>query len=54
MPYVETFGSVAKNRPLLYLNSLMHVSFALNMGNFSEANHIYSGNEWTVMISKLH
>jgi S-adenosylmethionine hydrolase len=54
MPYVETFGSVAKNKPLLYLNSLMQVSFALNMGNFSEAHHIYSGNDWTVMISKLH
>ena len=54
MPYVETFGSVAKNKPLLYLNSLMQVSFALNMGNFSEAHHIYSGNDWTVVISKLH
>ncbi len=54
MPYVETFGSVAKNKPLLYLNSLMQVSFALNMGNFSEAHHISSGNDWTVVISKLH
>lgn len=54
MPYVETFGSVAKNKPLLYLNSLMQVSLALNMGNFSEAYHVYSGNDWTVMISKLH
>jgi S-adenosylmethionine hydrolase len=54
MPYVETFGSVARNKPLLYLNSLLQVSFALNMGNFSEAHHIYSGNDWTVVISKLH
>ena len=53
MPYAETFGSVAKNKPLLYLNSLMQVSFALNMGNFSEVYHIYSGNDWTVKISKL-
>jgi S-adenosylmethionine hydrolase len=53
MPYAETFGSVAKNKPLLYLNSLMQVSFALNMGNFSETHHIYSGNDWTVEISKL-
>ena len=53
MPYVETFGSVAKNKPLLYLNSLTQVSFALNMGNFSEVYHIYSGNNWTVEISKL-
>lgn len=53
MPYVETFGSVAKNKPLLYLNSLMHVAFALNMGNFSATHHIYSGNDWSVVISKL-
>ena len=53
MPYEETFGSVSKNKPLLYLNSLMQVSFALNMGNFSEAHHIYSGNDWSVVISKL-
>jgi hypothetical protein len=53
MPYVETFGSVAKNKPLVYLNSLMRVAFALNMGNFSEAYHIYSGNDWSVVISKM-
>ena len=54
MPYVATFGSVAKNKPLVYLNSLMQVSLALNMGNFSETYHVYSGNDWTVAISKLH
>ena len=54
MPYVATFGIVAKNKPLVYLNSLMQVSLALNMGNFSETYHIYSGNDWTVAISKLH
>jgi len=53
MPYVETFGSVAKNKPLLYLNSLMQVAFALNMGNFSATHQIYSGNDWSVVISKL-
>lgn len=52
MPYAETFGSVAKNKPLLYLNSLMQVAFALNLGNFSKEYHIYSGNDWTVEISK--
>ena len=52
MPYAETFASVPKGKPLLYLNSLMQVSFALNMGNFSSTHHIYSGNEWTVEITK--
>lgn len=52
MPYSATFGAVAKGKPLLYLNSLMQVSFALNQQNFSTVHHVYSGNEWTVEISK--
>ncbi len=52
MPYAETFGAVAKGKPLLYLNSLLQVSFALNMGNFSEIHKVYSGNEWTVEVKK--
>ncbi len=53
MPYAETFGAVAKGKPLLYLNSLLQVSFALNMGNFSAAHKVYSGNEWTVEVKKV-
>jgi S-adenosylmethionine hydrolase len=52
MPYAETFGAVANGKPLLYLNSLMQVSFALNMGNFSEKYKVYSGSEWTVEVKK--
>ncbi len=53
MPYCNTFGSVPMGKPLLYLNSLLQVSFALNMGDFSATNKVYSGSEWTVEISKL-
>ena len=53
MPYAETFGAVTKGKPLLYLNSLLQVSFALNMGNFSAVHKVYSGNEWTVEVKKL-
>ncbi len=53
MPYTETFGSVAKGKPLLYLNSLMQVSFALNMDSFSSVYKIYSGSEWTLEVKKL-
>ncbi|MBP6022439.1 SAM hydrolase/SAM-dependent halogenase family protein [Ferruginibacter sp.] len=52
MPYAETFGAVAKGKPLLYLNSLLQVSFALNMGDFSAVYKVYSGNEWTVEVKK--
>ena len=53
MPYSETFGAVIKGKPLAYLNSLLQLSFALNMGNFSAVHKVYSGNEWTVDITKV-
>jgi S-adenosylmethionine hydrolase len=52
MPYSETFGGVAKGKPLAYLNSLLQLSFALNQGNFSSMYKVYSGSEWTVEVSK--
>jgi S-adenosylmethionine hydrolase len=51
--YCNTFGAVPNGKPLLYLNSLLQVSFALNMDNFSAKHKIYSGNNWTVEISKM-
>lgn len=52
MPYEETFGSVGVGRPLAYLNSLLQLSFALNQGNFSAANKIGSGGDWSVEVRK--
>ena len=52
MPYSETFGAVTNGKPLAYLNSLLQLSFALNMGNFSAVHKVYSGNDWTVEITK--
>lgn len=52
MPYETTFSGVAEGKPLCYLNSLLNVSFALNMGNFSETNKVYSGADWSVVIKK--
>lgn len=53
LPYMATFGGVAKDKPLLYLNSLMQVSFALNMNSFAAVHKIGSGNEWRVEVKKL-
>lgn len=50
MPYKNSFGDVEEGRPLLYLNSLLNVSFALNMDSFSEKYKIKSGAEWSVSI----
>jgi S-adenosylmethionine hydrolase len=53
MPYTATFGSVLIGKPLLYLNSLLQVSVALNMDNFSTKNKVYSGNDWTFEMVKV-
>ena len=53
MPYTETFGEVAKGKPLAYLNSLLQLSFALNQGDFSATNKVYSGSDWTVEVQKI-
>lgn len=50
MPYKNSFGDVEEGRPLLYLNSLLNVSFALNMDSFSEKFKIQSGANWSVSI----
>jgi S-adenosylmethionine hydrolase len=52
IPYVRTFGDVKQGEPLLYLNSLLNVSFALNRGSFSAKHALSSGGDWTVRIEK--
>ena len=52
MPYEQTFGQVAKGKPLAYLNSLLQVSFALNQGSFAAMYHVSSGGEWHVEVSR--
>jgi S-adenosylmethionine hydrolase len=49
--YNQTFGEVARGKPLAYLNSLLQLSFALNQGNFAKTYHIASGNEWSVEVT---
>jgi len=52
VPYAKTFGDVAEGAPLLYLNSLMNVSLALNQGDFAKQHSIASGAAWSVRIEK--
>jgi S-adenosylmethionine hydrolase len=51
-PYSDTFGEVAKGKPLAYMNSLMQLSFALNQGSFADVYKIGSGSDWSVVVSK--
>jgi S-adenosylmethionine hydrolase len=52
LPYMKTFGDVPEGAPLIYLNSLMNVAFALNLGNFARQHSIASGASWSVRIER--
>ncbi|OOQ29974.1 acetolactate synthase [Helicobacter pylori] len=52
MPYVVSFGDVLEGQPLVYLNSLLNVSVALNMDNFAQKHQIKSGADWNIDIKK--
>lgn len=50
-PYATTFGSVPEGQPLVYINSLLNVSVALNLGNYARDNNISSGPDWTIDVA---
>lgn len=52
VPYAFTFGDVPEGEPLLYLNSLLNLSLALNQADFARTHGIRSGGEWQVRIRK--
>lgn len=49
---VNTFGEIPIGTDAAYLNSLMNFSVAINQGNFSEKYKVFSGPDWTIIISK--
>jgi S-adenosylmethionine hydrolase len=53
IPYAPTFGDVPEGTPLLYLDSLLDVAFALNQDNFSQKYGVHSGNGWSVTVEKV-
>lgn len=50
--YVNTFGDVQEGKNVGYFNSLLNFSLGINMGNFSETYHVFSGNAWSIVLSK--
>ncbi len=52
VPYVATFSAVPIGKPLVYLNSLMQLSVALNQKSFANKYHIGSGSEWSIEVMK--
>jgi S-adenosylmethionine hydrolase len=51
MPYSQTFGEVAKGKPLAYINSLLQLSFALNQGDFARDYNLSSGSDWSIEVT---
>ncbi len=51
--YVSTFGDVPQDDPLVYLNSVNNLSFAINWGNFAATHGVGSGPDWRVEVSKM-
>ena len=52
MPYQRTFGDVPVGKPLAYVNSLLNVAVALNLGSYAAAHKIDSGPDWTVEFNR--
>ena len=46
-------SGITNGAPLLYLNSLLNVSFALNMGDFAKKHGIGRGGDWNVRLHKI-
>ncbi|MFM4648828.1 SAM hydrolase/SAM-dependent halogenase family protein [Aeromonas bivalvium] len=51
-PYVSSFGDVPQGQPLVYLNSLLQVSVALNMESFAAKHQVQSGANWHLSLKK--
>jgi S-adenosylmethionine hydrolase len=51
-PYRRTFGEVPPKAPLIYVNSLLNMAVALNLGNFAREHGVGSGPEWTIEIGR--
>jgi S-adenosylmethionine hydrolase len=52
MPYVPSFGAVARGEPLLYINSLLNAAIAINCDNFAHQHGISSGEGWRVQLTR--
>jgi S-adenosylmethionine hydrolase len=50
----NTFGEVLKGDPLIFFNSLLHLSLAINQDNFAQKYSIKGGLGWTVEIEKCN
>ncbi len=53
MMYGTTFSAVERGKAVAYINSLLKLSFGINMGDFAGDYHLDAGAEWSVTVSKV-
>lgn len=53
IPYCKSFGFVARDEELIYINSIGNISIAINSGNFAKKRAICSGEEWTIELQPI-
>ena len=46
------FSDVPKGQPLVYINSLLNVSLALNLGDYAHDHGVASGPDWTISVHR--
>lgn len=50
--FVNTFGDVPEGATVAYLNSLLNLSVAINLGDFAKTHGVGSGPAWQIEIEK--
>lgn len=51
-PFTRTFGDVPVGAPMVYINSLLNLSVALNQGNYAADHKVGWGPGWSVRVTK--
>lgn len=52
-PFVQTFGAVPKGKPLVFVNSLLQLSVALNTDSLAARYKVGSGPDWSVQFKAV-
>lgn len=54
LSYLASFGAVPEGKPLVYVNSLLNLSLALNQADFARQYGVASGAQWTINVHQCN
>jgi S-adenosylmethionine hydrolase len=52
MTYGRSFADIGVGEPILYVNSIDYIGFALNQDSFAQTYRIGTGSHWSILIRK--